>query len=201
MTTIEFIFDFASPNAYMAHKVMPVLAERTGAQITYTPCLLGGLFKLTNNQAPMIAFADIPNKLAYDRLEMQRFIKRNGLNHFTMNPHFPVITLLVMRGAIVAQKTGQLMPYVDAVMHYMWEEPKKMDDPEVVRAALTESGFDAEQIISGTQDPAVKKTLMDNTQAAADRGAFGIPTFFVGTEMFYGKERLGQVEETALAAG
>ncbi len=197
MAEIEFLFDFASPNAYMAHRTLPGIAERTGATVRYTPCLLGGIFKLTNNQAPMIAFADIHNKLVYEQLEMRRFIERHGLAHFTMNPHFPVITLLIMRGAIVAEEEGLLPAYVEAMMHHMWEEPKKMDDPEIAKAALSQSGFDAERILARTQEPAIKKKLMDNTQQAVDRGAFGIPTFFVGTEIFFGKERMGQVEEQA----
>ncbi len=199
MTAIEFIFDFASPNAYLVHKVIPELEARSGASVTYTPCLLGGIFKATNNQAPMIAFANIPNKLAYDRLEIQRFIARFGLHQFAMNPHFPVNTLLIMRAAIVANREGMLAPYVDAVMKAMWEEGQKMDDPEVVARVLRENSLDADRLLQGTQDPAVKQTLLDNTMSAVERGAFGIPTFFVGTEMFYGKERLGQVEEAARA--
>ncbi|MGF1456600.1 MAG: 2-hydroxychromene-2-carboxylate isomerase [Alphaproteobacteria bacterium] len=199
MTPIEFIFDFASPNAYLVHKVVPELKTRSGAPVIYTPCLLGGIFKLTNNQAPMIAFANIANKMAYEQLETRRFIDRFGLHQFTMNPHFPVNTLLVMRAAIVAERDGILMPYVETVMQAMWEGRKKMDDPQVAHGVLKEAGFDADRLLQGTQDPAVKQTLVQNTDRAVERGAFGIPTFFVGTEMFYGKERLGQVEEAARA--
>ncbi len=195
MKTIDFIFDFASPNAYLVHKVLPGMAAANGASVNYIPCLLGGIFKATNNKAPMIQFADIQNKREYDMLEFRRFIARHGLTKFEMNPHFPVNTLLIMRAAIVAQRDGRLMDYVDAVMHLMWEAPHKMDDPGVAAAALSAHGFDGPALLAQTQDEAIKAQLAQNTQAAVAHGAFGIPTFFVGEEMFFGKERLGQVME------
>lgn len=195
MSNLDFIFDFASPNAYLSHKVMPQIAERTGATINYIPCLLGGIFKATNNQAPMIAFGNIKGKLEYDRLEMQRFVKKHALDKFSMNPHFPINTLLIIRGAVAMDMQGQLMPYIEAVIKAMWEEGKKMDDPEVVHAELTHAGLDADDILQRTQNDEVKAKLMSNTQEAVDRGAFGVPTFFVDTEMFFGKDRLRDVEE------
>ncbi len=194
MTTVDFIFDFASPNAYLSHHAIPGIEERTGAKFKYIPCLLGGIFKATGNQAPMIAFAGIKGKLEYDRLEMERFIKKHNIT-FNMNPHFPVNTLTIARGAIAAEIEGQLTEYIEAVLGHMWREPKKMDDPEVIVSALDASGFDGEAILEKTQDSAVKAKLVENTEAAVARGAFGIPTFYVGDEMFYGKDRLGQVEE------
>ncbi len=193
MKTIDYIFDFASPNAYLVHKVLPEMAAAHGACVNYIPCLLGGIFKATNNKAPMIQFADIQNKRDYDMLEFRRFIARHGLTKFVMNPHFPVNTLLIMRAAIVAERDGRLMDYIDAVMHLMWEAPHKMDDPAVAAAALSANGFDGPAMLAQTQDEAIKAQLAHNTQAAVARGAFGIPTFFVGTEIFFGKERLGQV--------
>lgn len=198
--TIDFIFDFASPNAYLAHKVLPGIAARTGARLNYMPCLLGGIFKATGNQAPMLAFASIPAKLAYEQLEFNRFIARHGLDAFTFNPYFPVSSLILMRGAMVAEEEGRLMEYIEAGLHHMWEAPKKMDDPAIAAAALNESGFGGTAIVERTQEPAIKARLADYTQAAVDRGVFGIPTFFVGDEMFFGKERLDQVEEAAAAA-
>jgi 2-hydroxychromene-2-carboxylate isomerase len=193
--TVDFIFDFASPNAYYAHRVIPGIEERTGAIFRYVPCLLGGIFKATGNQAPMITYANIKGKLAYDMLESRRFMARHGIDKFNMNPHFPVNTLLIMRGAIVAEADGRLPDYVEAVFHHMWEEPKKMDDPDIVAAALSQSGFDGNALLARTQEDAIKTKLVANTQAAVERGAFGIPTFYVGDEMFFGKERLGQIEE------
>jgi 2-hydroxychromene-2-carboxylate isomerase len=193
--TVDFIFDVASPNAYFVHKVVPGIERRTGAKFNYIPCLLGGIFKATGNQAPMITFANVKGKVAYDMLEGQRFIKRHGLTAYTFNPHFPVNTLMMMRCAIVAEQDGELARYVDAVLHHMWEAPKKMDDPAVLVAALAESGFDGKAMLERTQNEAVKAKLVANTEAAVARGAFGVPTFYVGKEMFFGKERLGQVEE------
>lgn len=198
--TVDFIFDFASPNAYLCHKVLPDISARTGATFNYIPCLLGGIFKATGNQAPMMAFNGIKGKLDYDGLEMQRFIKKHNLTKFAMNSHFPVMTLLMMRGAIAADMDGRLMEYVDAGVAHMWEDGLKMDDPEVYAVAMTKAGFDGADLLARTQDPAVKQKLVDNTSAAVERGAFGIPTFYVGSEMFFGKERLGQLEEEIMAS-
>jgi 2-hydroxychromene-2-carboxylate isomerase len=193
--TIEFVFDFGSPNAYLALPPLREIAARHGATIALIPCLLGGIFKATNNRAPMIAFGEVPSKLAYERLEMERFIKRHGLTRFRMNPHFPVNTLLAMRGHVAAQDLGVEHPYVDAVLRAMWEDGEKMDDPEVFVRVLNAAGLDGRAILAKTQDDAVKQRLAANTEAAVDRGAFGIPTFFVDGEMFFGKDRLAQVEE------
>src|SRR3546814_9034238 len=113
--TLELIFDFGSPNAYLTLKVLPELLDRTGVDLVVTPCLLGGIFKATGNKAPMLQYADVPAKLAYENLEMRRFLDRHGLTRFRLNPHFPVNTLLVMRGAIVAEAEGDLDDYIDAV--------------------------------------------------------------------------------------
>lgn len=199
MKTLEFIFDFASPNAYLVHKVLPDVAARTDAKLDYKLCFLGGIFKGTGNRAPMIQFADIKGKVAYDMIEFRRFIVKHGLNDFKMNPHFPVNTLLAMRGAVAAEMEGNLVPYITAVLHHMWEAPKKMDDPDTFVTALNDSGFDGTALVARAQGDDVKARLIENTNAAVARGVFGIPTFFVGEDMFFGKERLGQVEEALLA--
>ena len=198
--TIEFIFDFGSPNAYLANRVLPVIAKRTGAEVIITPCLLGGIFKITGNQAPMTAFGGVQGKLAYEALETKRFVEKHGLREYQFNPHFPINTLLIMRGLVAAGRLGVKDAYLQAVLAAMWERGRKMDDPEVVARALTEAGLDAKAILDATQDPEVKAELLANTERAAARGAFGVPTFFVGDEMFFGKERLGQVEEELAAA-
>jgi 2-hydroxychromene-2-carboxylate isomerase len=198
--TVEFIFDFGSPNAYLAWQVLPEIARRTGAEVELVPCLLGGLFKITGNQAPMVAFGGVQGKMAYEAKETQRFIARHGLSKFRFNPHFPVNTLLIMRGLVAARRLRVEAAYLEAVLAAMWEDGRKMDDPEVVAEVLTQAGLDAKAILEKTQDPEVKAELMANTEAAAARGAFGIPTFFVGDEMFFGKERLGQVEEELATA-
>lgn len=192
---LEFLFDFASPNAYFAFRALPPILARTGAELEITPCLLGGLFKLTGNQAPMLAFASVKGKLAYDRLEITRFIAKHGLTKFRMNPHFPVNTLMLMRGFVAARALGEGAPYLEMGLRGMWEEGLKLDDPEVLARRIEAAGLDAKRILEDAQRPEIKQSLADSTSRAADRGAFGIPTFFVGEEMFFGKERLAQVEE------
>jgi 2-hydroxychromene-2-carboxylate isomerase len=197
MTNPLFYFDFASPNAYLAHRVIPGIEARTGARFDYVPVLLGGIFKLTGNQAPMIAFAGIRNKLAYEQREIQRFIGRHGLTKFAFNPHFPVISLRMMRGAVAAQDDGPqaFAHFVETGFRAMWEQGLKMDDPVVIAEALSEAGIDAARSAARAETPAVKQALMDNTQAAVDAGAFGIPSFVVAGELYFGKDRLRDVEE------
>ena len=196
---VEFHFDFGSPNAYLVHKLIPQVEQRTGAKFTYVPILLGGVFKLTNNQPPMVQFKDVVSKQNYQRLEMVRFVRKHGLSQFRMNPHFPVNTVQIMRGAVAAEMDGQLAKYVDAVFRHMWEEGKKMDDPEVIRAALDGSGLDGARTLARIQDQDVKDRLLENTQASVARGTFGAPTFFVGDDIFFGKDRLRDVEEEIAA--
>ena len=192
--TIDFIFDFASLNAYLAERALPDLVARTGATINVIPCLLGGIFKATGNQAPFSAYAGIKGKLDYEMLEIRRFVKAHGLKDFQMNPHFPVNSLLAMRGLCACEPGDEFDRYLDAVLAGFWERGLLMSDPEVMSSVLTEAGLDAERLIALAQTDVVKAKLADNTAAAVERGAFGAPTFFVGDEMFFGKERLGQIE-------
>ena len=192
--TIDFIFDFASLNAYLAERALPGLVGRTGATINVIPCLLGGIFKATGNQAPFSAYAGIKGKLDYEMLEIRRFVKAHGLEDFQMNPHFPVNSLLAMRGLCACEPGDEFDRYLDAVLAGFWERGLLMSDPGVMSSVLTEAGLDAVRLIALAQTDAVKAKLVANTAAAVERGAFGAPTFFVGDEMFFGKERLGQIE-------
>lgn len=201
MPEVEFHFDFGSPNAYLAHCVIPAIESRTGVAFRYVPVLLGGIFKATNNRSPAEAFAAITNKLAYDRLESDRFIRRHAITRFRWNPFFPVNTLQVMRGAAAAEIDGILPGYVGAVFHHMWEDPKKMDDSAVIRAALDASGLDGAHVLQRMQDPTVKERLLRNTEQSVSRGSFGAPTFFVGDDIYFGKDRLRDVEESIRNAG
>ncbi len=200
MARIEFLFDFGSPNAYLAHRVIPAIEARTGAKLAYVPVLLGGVFKATGNRSPMEAFAGIPAKLAYEGRERDRFVTRHGLTRFAGNPHFPVNTLGIMRGAVAAETLGVFMPYVEAVFVAMWEQGRKMDDPAVTAEVLTVAGLPAERLMALTQDQAVKDTLVANTTAAVARGVFGSPSFFVGDELYFGKDKLPEVEAAIVAA-
>jgi 2-hydroxychromene-2-carboxylate isomerase len=196
----QFLYDFGSPNAYLSHRVIPQIEARTGIRFEYVPVLLGGLFKLANNRSPVEAFADIPNKLAYERLEMQRFIARQGLTAYRHNPHFPVNTLQIMRGAAAAAQDGQLSAYNEAMFSAMWEQGLKMDDPALIRSVLDAAGLDGARTLERIQDGAVKAALLANTQQAYDRGAFGSPTFFVGEQMYFGKDKLAEVEREIVQA-
>jgi len=200
MKNVEFLFDFGSPNAYLCHRLIPAIEARSGIRFTYVPVLLGGIFKATGNQSPVTAFANIKNKPAYDRLELTRFVKRHAITEFGFNPHFPVNTLAIMRGAVAAQRLGVFQRYVDEVYRYMWSNHRKMDEPAVIHASLEESGLAAADLIAKSQEADVKQELVDNTARAVERGAFGSPTFFVGDEMYFGKDRLWEVVETATGA-
>jgi 2-hydroxychromene-2-carboxylate isomerase len=200
MTVVaEFHYDFGSPNAYFAHRVLPLIEQRSGVKFTYVPILLGGVFKLTNNQAPMVQFRDIKNKLEYQRLETRRFISKHRLDKFKMNPNFPVNTVQIMRGAVAAEMDGTAPVYIEAVFRAMWEEGRKMDDPDIIRAALAEAGLDGSHTLARIQDPEVKDRLLKNTEASVSRGTFGAPTFFIGSEIFFGKDRLRDIEEELAA--
>lgn len=192
---VEFHFDFGSPNAYLAHRVIPGIEARTGVRFRYVPVLLGGVFKATGNRSPMEAFAGIRNKLEYERLETDRFLRRHRIGDYVRNPFFPVNTLAMMRGAAAAEIDGGLERYVNSMFHHMWEAPKKMDDLDVLRDALTASGFDATSVMARAQDTTVKARLIANTEASVARGTFGSPTFFVGDAIYFGKDRLGNVED------
>jgi 2-hydroxychromene-2-carboxylate isomerase len=192
---LEFIFDFGSPNAYLAYRALPPILARTGAELVITPCLLGGLFKLTDNRPPLVAFAGVKGKVEYEKLEIKRFIAKHGLTKFRMNPHFPVNTLMLMRGLVAARLRGEEAAYLEMGLQGLWEEGLKLDDKEVLARRTAEAGLDATRLLEDAQLPGVKQSLAETTDAVARRGAFGIPTFFVGEEMFFGKERLAQVEE------
>ena len=192
---VQFLFDFGSPNAYLCHKVIPDIERRTNIKFEYVPILLGGLFKLANNRSPAEAFAGVANKQSYDRLEMQRFVTKHKLDRFRNNPCFPVNTLQIMRGAVAAQKLSNFMPYVDAMYEAMWEHGRNMNEQTEIVDVLKEAGIDFGGLLEASQEPDVKSSLLTNTQSAFERGAFGSPTFFVGNEIFFGKDRLREVEE------
>ena len=192
---IDFYFDFGSPNAYLAYQAIPSIEERLGPVFKLKPALLGGIFKATGNQSPAVTLANIPAKLDYQRLETQRFITRHGLTKFRFNPHFPVNTLHMMRGAMLAQKLGLFDAYVAAVYAGMWERELNMGELDIFHRVLDEAGLPTQKFITQIADPDVKQSLIDATEEAVRRGTFGSPTFFVGNEMFFGKDRLREVEE------
>lgn len=191
--TIEFMYDFGSPNAYLVHRVLPGLARRHKVGLEYVPILLGGVFKATGNQSPIQAFADVKNKLDYQNREIDRFVARHKLP-FAWNPHFPVMTIGVMRGAVFARGKSWERKYIDTVFDATWVQGKKMDDPKVIVAVLTAAGLPADEIMAAAQDAEIKQELIDNTYQAVQSGAFGSPTMFVGDEMFFGKDSLSDLD-------
>ncbi len=198
MSNPIFYFDFGSLNAYLAWRLLPGIEQRTGARFEQVPVLLGGIFKATGNRSPVEAYAGVPAKLAYEFREIDRFIARHGLAEFRMNPHFPINTLALMRGAVVAEEMDLFEAYVAAIFHFMWEDPRRLDDPAVLEAALEEAGLPADELIALAGDQTVKDRLIANTQEAVEQGVFGLPSFIVGGELWFGKDRLREVEEGIL---
>lgn len=192
--TVEFLFDFGSPATYLAHTQMPALAERTGASVRYRPMLLGGVFKATGNQSPIM----VPAKGKWLGGDLHRFARRYGVT-FEFPKSFPVNTLHLMRGAVVAEEEGNLAPYTEAVFQAMWADGKDMTEPGVVAEVLSAAGLDAAHVLERAREQAIKDKLIACTEEAVKRGTFGAPTFFVGEDMFWGQDRLDFVEE-ALAA-
>ena len=189
--TVEFYFDFGSPYSYLAYKALPGIAAARGAQIVWRPMLLGGVFKATGNHSP----AEIPAKERWTRGDLERWATRYGAA-FTRNPHFPINTLTLMRGAVGMQmRRPDFHKYVDAIYRAMWEEPRDLGQPDELAAVLRRAGFDVDAFQSLISDPAVKEQLKQNTEGAVARGVFGAPTFFVGEQMFWGQDRLDFVAE------
>jgi len=193
---VEFQFDFGSPNAYLAELALPAMEQRTGVKFEYVPVLLGGIYKATNNMSPAESLRGIKNKPEFQELDTRRFLRRHGISNFKRNPFFPLNTLMLMRGAVAAKFEGIFAPYFRAAHHHMWEDPKKMDDIETFRSAFKSSGVDIDRLMARAQQDDVKKRLIEDTNSAVSRGAFGSPTFFVGDEMFFGKDQLRDVEES-----
>jgi 2-hydroxychromene-2-carboxylate isomerase len=193
MADIEFYYDFGSPNAYFVHKVLPGIAKQSGRTLVYRPILLGGVFKATNNQPPMMAFKDVDHKLDYMRVEIARFVKRHAVP-FQFNPHFPVMTIATMRGAVFAQGKPWEKSYIETVFDAVWVQGKKMDDPEVIGPVLGAAGLPVDEIFAATQDPGIKSELANLTAAAVARKVYGSPTMFVGDEMFFGKDSIDDLK-------
>ena len=193
---VDFIFDFASPNAYLFHKAIQNLEKTHDIKFNYIPCLLGGIMKLSNNQPPMVTLADIPNKLKYEfDTAFNRFMKEHNITKFKMNEHFPVNTISLIRGAIVAQKNDFFESYVEIVLSGLWEQSLKLDTPEALHELLNNNDCYPDLVIEGIAKDEIKAELIANTSEAVEKGAFGIPTFFVENEMFYGKDSLRELKE------
>ena len=192
---VEFHFDFGSPNAYLAHRVIPAIDPLTGVKFEYKPVLIGGVFKATNNVSTKVALHVIKNKAEYNAIETKRFVVKHKIENYRSNPFVPINTLQIMRGAIYAQQEGFGKEYIDAAYRAMWEDQVNMGEADEVEKVLSAAGLPASEILNGLSDPQIKQKLIDNTNDSVVRGAFGSPTFFVDDEIYFGKDKLADVEE------
>ena len=192
--TVEFILDLGAPNGYLAWFPLKDIVARTGAELVVTPVFLGGMHKITGNSPPMMRDADVKGKVPYAALEFGRFLDLHGMDKFRMHPALPFNTIMLQRVLVAADDEAQRQALVDHLQAAVWERNIDCSDVEAVAAELTAGGFDAKSLLERTQDESVKAKLAENTSHAVERGAFGIPTFFVGDEMWFGKERLEQLE-------
>lgn len=192
--TVEFIYDCVSPNAYLVWQPLKDIAQRQGASIEITPVFLGAMHTLTGNTPPFIRDADIKGKNEYAMLETQRFIRKHGFTKFRMNPIFPFHSLPLQR-MLISLPQERRIGFVDATLAALWEEELDVQDEKALAAVLDDAGFDAQALFASAQEQPIKDAVKDATEGAVARGAFGIPSFFVGEELFFGKERLQQIEE------
>ena len=189
--TVEFFYDFGSPTVYLAATQLPDIAASVGATIDWRPMLLGGVFKSTGNQSPVV----VPAKAAYMNNDLERFAKRYGVP-FRFNPHFPINTLALMRGAVAYQDDVVVSStYRDAIFMAIWVEARNLNEPDVIGQVLSDAGLDPAELMNRIGQQTVKDQLIANTEEAVNRGVFGAPTFFVGEQMFFGQDRLDFVAE------
>ncbi len=193
---IEYFFDVGSPTSYLAWTRLPQVAAETGATIAWRPMLLGGVFKATGNASPVT----VPAKGRWMNDDIKRWAERYGVP-FRFNPHFPINTLTLMRGAAGLQllRPQDFDRYLEVVERAMWVEQKNLGDPTVLGATLADTGIDGAALTALVSDPEVKARLIATTEEAVARGVFGAPTFFVGEAMFFGQDRLDFVREALLA--
>ena len=189
--TVEFFYDFGSPTVYLAATQLPDIAASVGATIDWRPMLLGGVFKSTGNQSPVV----VPAKAAYMNNDLKRFAKRYGVP-FRFNPHFPINTLALMRGAVAYQDDAvAASTYRDAIFTAIWVEARNLNEPDVIGQVLSDAGLDPAELMNRIGQQTVKDQLIANTEEAVNRGVFGAPTFFVGEQMFFGQDRRDFVAE------
>jgi 2-hydroxychromene-2-carboxylate isomerase len=193
MAVLEFFYDFVSPYSYLASTRVEAVAARAGATVRWRPFVLGGVFKATGNRAQF----EVPAKAKHMLTDLDRWAKRLGVP-LRFPTDFPFSSILSLRAALAAEAAGVLVPCTHAVYRARWAEGRDIADPAVLTAVLTEAGLDGAALVAAA--PSHKEALMKQTQEAIDRGAFGAPLFFVGTEMFVGNDRLDFVEEALRAS-
>lgn len=191
----ELVFDFVSPNGYLIWYPLRDLLRDANAGLDILPAFLAGMHRLTGNAPPMIRDKDVKGKVEYGMLEFNRFLAKHQLDRFRMNPKFPFNSILLQRILFAADQDGRAVQLIDAMLPEIWEKGIDPTDPEAVAEALTRGDFDAQELMARAQTEEVKQGLVDSTSAVVERGAFGIPTVWVGEEIFFGKERLSQIAE------
>jgi 2-hydroxychromene-2-carboxylate isomerase len=188
--SFEFFFDFGSPASYLAWTQLPRIAEQAGAQIHWRPMLLGAVFKATGNMPPI----SVPTKGRYMLQDLNRFAARYGVP-LVFNPHFPLNSLPLMRGAVAYLDTPRFDAYMSAIFEAVWQQKKNLDKPEVLAEVLEAAGFDSAEFARLIDEDSVKQRLKANTEEAVERGVFGAPSIFVGDQQYFGQDRLDFVAE------
>jgi 2-hydroxychromene-2-carboxylate isomerase len=192
---VEIFFDILSPPSYLAWTQIPGMLERTGAGAIWRPMFTIGLHELTGNRSPI----SVPNKGKWIMGDLQRFARRYGVD-FNLNPNGFINILPADRAVAVAERDGTVEQLIAALYPAMWVEGQDVSNLEVLKQVIASTGLDADYYLEAINTDEIKDKLKNNTQEAADRGAFGAPTFFVGEEMFFGQDRLEFVEEELAAS-
>ncbi len=194
----EFYFDFGSPNAFLVHSIIEKIENKTGFKTKYIPVLLGGIFKLTNNVAPYIAFKGIKNKLKYQSIEFNRFVKKHNIE-FNDNINFPLRTVELMRAAVFFEGRQDYKKFINTIFQHTWSKPKKMDDIEILKKVLENNQFSFSEILNGINSEEIKNKLKENTSLAVEKGVFGTPSFLIKNQLFFGKDSIHDLEDYLLS--
>ena len=190
----EFYYDFGSPNSFLAHCVIDKIEKKTGYKALYKPVLLGGIFRLTNNQPPLIAFKNVKNKILYIKKEINRFVKNHKIK-YRMNDNFPLRTVEMMRASVFLENSSHYKEFINTIFFHIWTEPKKMDDYETFKKIIRKSKLPEKEIIDAIKTDNIKNKLKEYTDRAVEKGIFGLPSFVIDKELFFGKNSIYDLEK------
>ena len=195
---IEFYYDFGSPNAFLVHSIIEKIENKTGYKTKYIPVLLGGIFKLTNNIAPYIAYKNVKNKLEYQSIEFNRFVKKHAIK-FNHNIHFPLRTVELMRAAVFFEGRRDYKKFINTIFKHSWSEPKKLDDLKILQEVLENNNFSFSEIFKAINSQKIKNKLKENTNLAVEKGIFGTPSFIIKNQLFFGKDSICDLQDYLLS--
>ena len=184
MKSIDFYYDFGSPTAYLAWTQLNIL-DKSAYKINYFPVLLGGIFKATDNKAPGL----VKSKALWMFQDIKMYAEKYNVD-FVMNTAFPVNTLYLMRGAIYAERNGNLENYNNAFFNAMWNQNINLNEANEIIKVLESNGFDSKKYLSAVEDNNIKDMLKKNTSDAVDLGIFGVPSFIVDDTLYFGQDRI-----------